>query len=192
MPVLSHCVALDRILGRLRDALGALVRRRPRALVTSPPVARRRPARPLPVAGACLHQLTHRRCRLRTLAIDELGRPRPVAGQADRAVDRAAAGAALPAPGTPHSTAGQTCPQLDRIPSGSSRHNFLVRTWDQARNRRRITALRTRTFSHGAALASVLNRKFLHSKTGAFPGSDRPSWSTQTASDPHCRWRGSR
>ena len=37
-------------------------------------------------------------------------------------------------------------------PSGPSRHNLRPRTWVTARNHRRITAPRTRTFNHGAAL----------------------------------------
>ena len=40
-----------------------------------------------------------------------------------------------------------------QAPSGASRHNLRTRTWVTARNRRRITAPHTRTFSHGEALA---------------------------------------
>ena len=46
--------------------------------------------------------------------------------------------------------------------SGPARHNLRTRTWVTARNHRRITAPRTRTFNHGAALDS-LNERDLYS-----------------------------
>ena len=41
---------------------------------------------------------------------------------------------------------------IGRDSSGPPRHNLRTRTWVAARNHRRITAPRTRTFNHGAAL----------------------------------------
>ena len=41
--------------------------------------------------------------------------------------------------------------------SGPPRHNLRTRTWVAARNHRRITAPRTRTFNHGAALGAACN-----------------------------------
>ena len=44
------------------------------------------------------------------------------------------------------------CAFIGRDSSGPPRHNLRTRTWVAARNHRRISAPRTRTFNHGAAL----------------------------------------
>ena len=53
-------------------------------------------------------------------------------------------------------------PAGEHMASGSSRHHLRIRTWVTASNHRRITAPHTRTFSHGAALATVL--RFRHDR----------------------------